>query len=698
MPSGVNEMSNVLRCVGAVLLLLIGAVIPAGATEFHVSPSASSGGNGSSSNPWLLKTALQSSTVQPGDTVTLAAGTYLNPTTGQDAVAWVCTLQGTSPKPIIVRAARGTRVILDGADTKQNGIFRVSSSYVWYWGLEIMSSDPGRVDAAPQTDANNLGSYPDVNYIKRGTGIDMSSGGSPTGNKFINCSIHDCFNGFGSTNTNDNTQLYGCLLYNNGWYNSGGGGRSHHGHNIYIHNATGEIKQFIDCITWGAFENNIQAWSGSAVSNSETNDFYFDGLVSFMYGAQVDGSSLLLGNLSPTNPTVTNSMFYQPGGASSTIDFGYNQGSGTIAAGNVSNNYIDAGEIYFNAAFSGTTFANNFITSGYVRGSVPSGSGNTVTSSRPTANKVFVRPSQYEPGRANVVVYNWQGGSSVTVDMSSVLKTGDTYNIVDVQNPSAVLLSGTYSGSVSIPMTGTTAAQPVGNSPEGRTHTTSEFGAYVVINTASSAPTGNVNLKVKYCLQGPYLSSTNTMSNALKNDGQLASHFGASTIPASAVDSVTIEIRNTATAPTMRAFAPAWLLTDGSIRAYGDTTKNYVSYPGVPAGNYYVVVGHRNHVSVMSFLSVAVDGGVPPTVYDFSTGQGQAYGTNAMIQTGTHFSLISGVSNNSDQVINASDRVASRNNLGASNYNAADVNMDGVVNASDRVVERTNLGLSSQVP
>ena len=49
-------------------------------------------------------------------------------------------------------------------------------------------------------------------------------------------------------------------------------------------------------------------------------------------------------------------------------------------------------------------------------------------------------------------------------------------------------------------------------------------------------------------------------------------------------------------------------------------------------------------------------------------------------------------------MINASDRTASRNSLGDSNYNFADVNLDGVVNATDRIIERTNLGLSGQVP
>ncbi|HEX7573245.1 MAG TPA: hypothetical protein VF514_09125, partial [Bacteroidota bacterium] len=143
---------------------------------------------------------------------------------------------------------------------------------------------------------------------------------------------------------------------------------------------------------------------------------------------------------------------------------------------------------------------------------------------------------------------------------------------------------------------------------------------------------------------------------------------------------------------------PAWLLTDGSVRDFVDTTKHYVGFGGVPAGNYYIVVRHRNHLAIMSSVRYSVTGSLTPVVYDFSTGQGQAFGTNAMAHTGTRYALISGNASNADAVINALDRVATRNNVGANTYIAADVNLDGVVNALDRVVSRTNVGQSTQVP
>lgn len=220
-----------------------------------------------------------------------------------------------------------------------------------------------------------------------------------------------------------------------------------------------------------------------------------------------------------------------------------------------------------------------------------------------------------------------------------------------------------------------------------------------VVMAVAPIPSSTANASVKFYLQGPYASSADTMTTGLKAAGLLASHFGSVVRPTTAVDSVNVEIRDSLSAAksTIRAFAPAWLLSNGTIRDFNDTSKSYVGFGGVPAGNYYVVVRHRNHLAVMSSVRVTVDGSVTPAVYDFSTGQAQASGTNPMVLAGTHYAIISGNANG-DVVINALDRVATRNNLGLSTYNIADVNMDGVVNALDRVVARNNLGQSSQVP
>jgi hypothetical protein len=145
---------------------------------------------------------------------------------------------------------------------------------------------------------------------------------------------------------------------------------------------------------------------------------------------------------------------------------------------------------------------------------------------------------------------------------------------------------------------------------------------------------------LKVLLQGPYNTGTLQMNKTLNTGGYLAGHFGAIPIPVEAVDSITVELRNAATSPTTRKFRPAWLLTDGTIRAFNDTTKNYVEFDTL-AGNYYLVLYHRNHLAVMTSGSQVLNGAAP-AIYDFTTAQTQAYGVNPMVVVGSRFAMYCG--------------------------------------------------------
>ena len=99
----------------------------------------------------------------------------------------------------------------------------------------------------------------------------------------------------------------------------------------------------------------------------------------------------------------------------------------------------------------------------------------------PSGTKVVVEPNTYEAGRANVLIYNWAHQGAVSVDMSNVLRIGDSYEVRDAQNfYGAAVASGTYGGgAISIPITSITPPAPItGKSPW---TTGSEFNAYVVL-------------------------------------------------------------------------------------------------------------------------------------------------------------------------------------------------------------------------
>src|SRR5450755_191727 len=111
--------------------------------QWFVSTSGTPSGDGSSTNPWDLKTALnQPSVVQPGDTIWVRGGVYHAPTTdGYSSI-----LQGTAANPIIVRNYSNERAIIDGHTDEF--VLAVRGSNSWFWGLEIMDSNTNRVPSS----------------------------------------------------------------------------------------------------------------------------------------------------------------------------------------------------------------------------------------------------------------------------------------------------------------------------------------------------------------------------------------------------------------------------------------------------------------------------------------------------------------------------------------------------------------------
>jgi len=111
----------------------------------------------------------------------------------------------------------------------------------------------------------------------------------------------------------------------------------------------------------------------------------------------------------------------------------------------------------------------------------------TSASGKPSTNLVFVRPNQYEAGRANIVIYNWQQLAAVPVDVSSILRGNDQYEVRNVQDFfGAPVLKGIYQGgTLAIPMTAVTPPVPLGGWPGPTPPPTGpEFNAFVVLRTA----------------------------------------------------------------------------------------------------------------------------------------------------------------------------------------------------------------------
>jgi hypothetical protein len=430
---------------------------------FYASPLGSPTGEGSDSRPWDLQTALnQPSAVHPGDTIWLRGGTY--------AGTYTSHLTGTPSSPITLRQYTGERATIDGGNSDGNTIFTVSGSYTWYWGFEVMSSDPIR-------STTDTGSWPPGSAIPRGDGPNIDQTTSHPGLKFINMVIHDTRDSMGLWKGAVGAEVYGCLIYYNGWQAPDRG----HGHGLYAQNQAPSVMHITDNIYFSGFSHGVHVYGSST---AYLDNFDLEGNTTINSGnlSTDGGRNFLVGGGSvANNPIVSNNFMYRMfDGHEPSSDFmmGYAVGCSNAT---VTGNYV-ANWTQFVSCLPVTMTGNTFYgsISGFTQSQYPD---NTYYSSRPTGIRIFIRPNTYEAGRANITIYNWDLVSTVGIDLSSILSPGDDYEIRNAQDYfAAPVVSGTYDGSpLVLPMTGLSVAPPVGwLTPQA---TGPEFNVFVVRTT-----------------------------------------------------------------------------------------------------------------------------------------------------------------------------------------------------------------------
>jgi len=577
------------------LVLLTG--LAAAAEEFYVSADGMPNGDGSISAPWPLRTALaHPPAVKPGDTIWIHGGVYkgkfISRLAGEDGRPitvraypgeWV-TIDGNNRSTLIfpisasdttltvsdasdfmagselrieqeevsVRAKTGNRLTVvrgwagtaakahaGAAEVKSRaGILAVLGRHTWFWGFELMSSDPVRVTAITGSSSVD---------ISRGDGVEVRG----VGIKLINLIVHDAGDAMGLWESAIGTEVNGCLTYNTGWQGPDRG----HGHGLYIQNRTG-LKLISDVISFNNFATGMKVYgeAGYAIGVD------FDGVISFNNGSpriarQGKETNLYIGTGS--NPAdlinISNSYLYHTVGTR-----GENLHVGFVSSNNrigITNSYVAGGSDalsitrWAQAVVKGNTFylptlgswnaamLVNAATIAAVPGPGYEWNSNTYYDAAPAysngmrytfgfndaknqlggrrlsfnewqrasgfdansryepnapqATQIFIRPNAYEPGRANVAVFNWDKKESVELDLYKILKPGDAYSIRDAQNYYGEAVAfGVYDGGpVVIPMNLERVARPIGNVPTIPTHTAPLFGAFVVVTRAGDAGT-----------------------------------------------------------------------------------------------------------------------------------------------------------------------------------------------------------------
>jgi len=470
----------------------------AGGKDYFVSPEGAAGGDGSRTRPLDLATALSDKgPVRPGDTVWLLGGTYRGKFTSR--------LKGTAEEPITIRQAPNCRATIDCRTDRGDGLFTIDGEHTWFWGFEVTCSDPKRATQI-------AGSHPPD--IRRGQ---IHCIGSHI--RFINLVVHDLACGFGIWSGGTGGQVYGCLIYNNGWQGPDRG----HGHAIYAQNKTG-AKRLIDNIMFNQFGYGIHAYGSS---RAFLKNFHVEGNVCFNSGSLSAGKSapnILIGGGCPAEGvTVASNFTWHDDLSACSVRLGYGkainkrlkvEGNYFVGAVHVqrwadaavsrnvfvgrgglialdrpgdaepkayawsSNGYFAAGaRDVFGLGGRRMTMADWQAKTGFDRDSA--------FAALPKSTHAFCRPNRYEPGRAHVVVYNWASNKHVTLDLTSILKVGAKYKIVHAQDFfGRPAVAGTFDGQgLRVPLAPVKPVAPVGMADAKLRPTGPKFNVFVVLPT-----------------------------------------------------------------------------------------------------------------------------------------------------------------------------------------------------------------------
>jgi len=417
---------------------------------YFVSPSGSASGDGTAGKPWDLATALASTTVPPGSTIWLRGGTY----TG----VFVSTLKGASGNPITVRGSPGEHAVLDSVNKGQS--LTIKGAWTTFQDFEITNSDPQRWFDA---------------YVGGANRFDCIENDGPN-TKIVHLVLHDCGMGIGLWSAATDAEVYGSVIFYNGLDAPDRG----HGHAIYVQSTPTSTKLLEDNILFRQFSYGVHGYT----ENGNIDNIQAVGNIAFNTGelSKVSGfkTNILIGGLHVANaPRVISNATYSPAGKGVADNIGYSAGSsGAIVQGNY---FVGGTALKLVAATDVQSIENNTFV-GTLSGFSASTYPNNTFATAPAGTQTLVRPSKYEPGRAHVAIYNWDGQGTVMVDVSKALTPGTAYEIVDAQDPlGAPIATGTYTGaSIPFPMTSTKVAVPIGNVGNQPVHTSIEFGAFIL--------------------------------------------------------------------------------------------------------------------------------------------------------------------------------------------------------------------------
>jgi len=381
------------------------------AKDCYVSSDGKSSNLGTLNSPWDLESTLEGKKkILPGDTIWLLEGTYRYPDRTSKSAGYIVRLGGTRDKPVNILPLPGVRAVIDGGMT-----IMFTCQYLYIWNIEILTSENftmTRIFAAK-------GSPLPKDYNRPFVGIALQGSNC----KLINLIIHDNGNGIGCGNNSKNSEIYGCIIYDNGWKGPDRG----HGHAIYTQNEEGG-KVVSDCIMTGGYGWTMHAYT-SPNEPAHVDNYLIKNNICYNAG------EFLVGGANPShNITLWHNILY---GLDMRVGYSapYNEDC------ELKDNLIINGQLYI-TGYKKVINENNRIIG--------------KSDKRPDKPQVEIFPNNYDKNRANIVVFNWTKLPIMQIDLKSFLKTGDEYKFLDPKNFfGEPIASGIYDGnSVSVPVKG----------------------------------------------------------------------------------------------------------------------------------------------------------------------------------------------------------------------------------------------------
>jgi hypothetical protein len=380
------------------------------ADDWYVSPVGKADGAGTKEAPWDLASALGGSRkgIQPGDTIFLLEGTYKIDRSLNEATVSV-KLAGREDKPITIRPTPGAHVVIDGGLQIEE-----PSAYLVVRDLEILVSEP-----RPKEPLDPDPTYANIKKVRPWGGLNIMAG---KGCRYINLVIHDCLQGIGFWSPAVDSEVYGCIIYDNGWAAKDRG----HGHAIYAQNKDG-AKTISNCIFTGGY-----GWSMHAYGSSNAYVDKFAITDNITYAASND---FLVGGGRPSKGIAVTDNFFH----AASVRIGYTAKDNEDAR--FLRNILCKGRVSFNSYRKVDFVGNTLLGAALDKGTVAEFNDRDNTSvaqadlaaAKPV---IFVRDNKYEPGRAHVAMFNpaAKGATDETtakVDVSAVLKDGQKFRLMD---------------------------------------------------------------------------------------------------------------------------------------------------------------------------------------------------------------------------------------------------------------------------